>query len=543
MNDDKEEDIYKVEDDNEYVEKVDRTEELKAKLIKYGIIAFACLIILVLLIAILSPKSSNKSTIVKEIKMNTGEKYSTYYSSGTYTWTSSDQNIAKVSDDGEIIALKDGDTTITINAGNESVTYKIHVDKIDSSNIVTNVKMETNTIELEKDKTYDMKVVFSPSNVTDVQLTWVSSDENIVIVESGVIKAKEVGTAMVTVMTPNGNTDSCLVKVLGDGKYNPVESISIESMDISINKGSSYKLVYEIVPSESVNLITWESSDEKVATVENGVVYALFGGKATITAKSGDISKTVDVIVIGEKEEPKVVLDYNTLGLSIGEGFTLNTNDDVSVTWSSSDTSVVVVDQSGNIVALKEGEATIKATTDDDYYDECVVTVSKSNPNDKIELSASSVSISVGGAARLYAKVTPSNNVSGVTWKSSDTSVVTVKGGDVKGIKVGTATITAKLPNGQMASCVVNVSEKVVNVSLVEINVSSVSLKVGKTTQLSAKILPTDATNKSITWSSSDTSVATIDKNGKVTAKKKGSAKIYAKANNGVFDVCAVYVK
>ena len=546
MNDNDEEDIYKVEDDEEYVEKVDKTEELKAKLIRYAIIAFVGLIILILLIAIFSPKSSsNKDAIIKEVTLNAGEKYETNHSKGSYTWTSSNQKVAKVSDDGEIIAVKNGDATVTIKSSNETATYKVHVDAIEESLIVTSVKMEKNTIELEKDKTYNMTVSFFPNSVTNVQLTWSSSDEKIAIVQDGVIKAKEVGTAVITVMTPNGNMDYCLVKVLGDGNYNPVESISIESTDVSMNKGTSYNLVYEVVPSKSVNLITWESSDEKIATVENGIVYALSGGEVTVTAKSGDISKTVNVKVIAEVEveESKVVLDYNTLGLSVGEGFALKVKDDLPITWSSSNPSVVVVDQTGGLIAIAEGESVITATTEDEYYDECVITVSNSSENDKIKLNSNSLSLSVGTTGRLTATVTPSNNVSIVTWKSSDTSIATVKSGEVKAIKEGTTTITAKLPNGQTAECIVNVSKNVVNVAQVQINVNSVTLKKDKSTQLTAKVLPTTATNKAITWSSSDTSIATVDKNGKVTAKKKGSAKIYAKASNGVFDVCSVYVQ
>ena len=78
---------------------------------------------------------------------------------------------------------------------------------------------------------------------------------------------------------------------------------------------------------------------------------------------------------------------------------------------------------------------------------------------------------------------------------------------------------------------------------MIQINVSSVTLNVNDTTQLTATVLPKDATNKTITWSSSNTEVATVDKNGKVTAKKKGSAKIYARSANGVVDDCAVIVK
>ncbi len=544
MNDNNEEDIYKVDDDDDYVIKEEKKNDLGAKLTKYGIITFIALIILVLLIAIFSPKQSTKKDVVtKEITLNAGDKYTIDYSKGTYTWTSSDQGVAKVSDDGEIIALKNGETTVTIKAGSETVTYKVRVDNLDDSIIVTNVKMEKNTIELEKDKTYDMKVEFTPSNVKNVELTWTSSDENVVTVKGGTIKAIAPGTSMVTVMTPNGNIDYCLVKVLGDGKYNPIESITIKSTDVTLNKGTSYNLSYEVLPSESVNLVEWESSNPEVATVENGVIYALASGEVDITAKSGAIEKTINVKVNGETAAPKVVLNYNSLGLKVGEFFNLVVDNDVEVEWISSDSNIVTVDQDGEIYAKGVGEATITAKTEDGFFDECSVVVSEQEVYDKITLNTNSLSLNVGNTARLTATVTPSNNVSEVTWTSSNTNVVTVSNGDIIAKANGTATITAKLPNGEKADCIVTVSTKVVNVLQVQINVSDITLNVNGTAQLSAKVLPSTATNKTITWSSSNTSIATVDKNGKVTAHKKGSAKIYAKASNGVFDVCGVVVK
>ena len=547
MNDKDEEDIYKVDDDEEeYVVKEEKKDDLVAKLIKYGIIAFVILIIFVLLMAILSPKNTvKKEVITKNVNLNTGEKYSIDYSKGTYTWTSSSQSVAKVSDDGEIIALKNGDAIITIKKGNETIEYKVHVDKLEESVVVTNIKMEKNTIELEKNKTYDMKVEFTPSNVSNVELTWTSSNETVATVKNGTIKAVAPGTSIVTVMTPNGNVDYCLVKVLGDGNYNPVESISIKSTDVSLNKGTSYSLTYDVVPSESINLIVWESSNPEVATVENGVVYALKSGEVKVTAKSGDVSKTINVKVNEEKSEelPKVVLNYNNIGLKVGESFTLAVNDKIAVTWTSSNENVITVDQTGKVIAKSEGEAIITAKTSYNSYDECIVVVSKQEVHDKITLNTNSLSLNVGNTGRLTATVTPSNNVSNITWTSNNTSVATVSDGVVVAKANGTATITAKLPNGETAECVVNVSTKVVNVLMIQINVSSVTLNVNDTTQLTATVLPKDATNKTITWTSSNTEVATVDKNGKVTAKKKGSAKIYARSANGVVDDCAVIVK
>lgn len=542
---DDKEDIYKVDDEDDYEEKNDDKENIKKKYIKYGIIAFVCLIVFILLIALLFPggKKKNSEENIKEITLISGDEYALDYSKGTFSWTSSDQTVAKVSNDGKIVALKNGDTTITIKVGSDTVTYKVHVDKVDDSVIVTNVKMEKNTIELEKNKTYDMKVSFTPKDATNVELTWTSSNEKIATVKDGVITAVAPGTCIITVKTTNGNIDNCLVKVLGDGKYNPVESISIDSTDVSLNKGTSYNLSYEVVPSDSINLVTWESSNNEIATVENGIIYALAGGEIEVTAKSGDISKTVKVKVNAEKQEPKFVLNQNNIGLGIGDSYTLSINNDTPVSWNSEDNNIAVVDQNGKVTAKSEGITKIIAKSADGYFDECIVSVSQYSSSEKISLNTNTLSLNINDKVKLIETVTPSNNVSNVTWSSSDTNVATVNNGEVIAINNGTATITASLPNGSSAECVVNVSSKIVKAAMVQINASNITLTVGKTNQLSAKVLPSNTTNKTITWSSSNNDIATVDQNGIVTAKKQGSAKIYAKSANGVFDTCAVIVK
>ena len=348
MNDDNE-DIYKVEDEEEtnFTEKNEEKEDLTKKLIKYGIIAFIAFIVLIFLIAIFFPKGSSKKEeeVTKEVTLTSGDKYTLDYTKGTYTWTSSNQAVAKVSNDGEIVGIKNGDATITIKSGKDTVVYKVHVDNVDDAVTITSIKMEKNTIELEKGKTYDMNVTLTPSNATSAELTWISSDDSIATVKDGKITAVASGTCMVTVRTTNGNTDTCLVKVIGDGSYNPVESIKIESTDVSLNKGTSYNLSYLVEPSDSVNLVTWESSDVSVATVENGVVYALAGGEITVYAKSGDISESVKVTVIEEKKE-EFMLNQTEISMTVGDTYTLGTNNsEIKVTWVSSDVNVASIDQ------------------------------------------------------------------------------------------------------------------------------------------------------------------------------------------------------
>ena len=158
-------------------------------------------------------------------------------------------------------------------------------------------------------------------------------------------------------------------------------------------------------------------------------------------------------------------------------------------------------------------------------------------PVANIILSQSSATLTEGGTLTLTATVTPDDATdNSITWSSSNTSVATVDAnGKVTAKAAGTATITATANDGSgvKASCVVTVEKKVVAVSSITLSQSSATLTEGETLSLTATVKPTNATNKGITWSSSNTSVATVDTNGKVTAIAPGTATITATANDG----------
>lgn len=164
--------------------------------------------------------------------------------------------------------------------------------------------------------------------------------------------------------------------------------------------------------------------------------------------------------------------------------------------------------------------------------------------------NGSAVSIEVGESIPLFAEVTPSNATNQkVTWKSSNPSIVTVGAdtGRIIGISAGTATVTVTTEDGgYTASCKVTVEEgtpTVVPVTGVSL-ISSTTVEVGKSVALSANVLPTNASNKSVTWESNNTSVAIVSRVGRVTGVKEGTAIITVTTEDGGFtDTCTVTVK
>ena len=213
---------------------------------------------------------------------------------------------------------------------------------------------------------------------------------------------------------------------------------------------------------------------------------------------------------------------------------------DKSVTWSSSDPSVATVSESGLVTAVAQGTATITATSnlDNTKSGTCSVTVNAPAapiPVTAIALNKSTTNIAIGDSETLTIIYTPAeaNTGKAVTWTSSNTSVATVdNSGKVIGVTVGTATITATSTTDASitASCAVTV--QAVAVTGVSINPTSANLQIGGSTDLTYTILPANATDKSVSWSSSNTSVATVN-NGHVTAIAAGTATITVTTTDG----------
>lgn len=249
----------------------------------------------------------------------------------------------------------------------------------------------------------------------------------------------------------------------------------------------------------------------------------------------------------GVSDVTGVTLDKTSATLMEGQTTTLTatvspSDADQKVTWSTSNSSVASVSSTGKVTAKKAGTATITAkTADGGYKATCTVTVTKKKVTG-VTLNKTSATITKGYTTTLTATVSPSGANNSVIWSTSDSSVATVSStGKVTAKKAGTAKITATtVEGGYTATCQIAVTEK--TVTGVKLNRTSLSLDVGSTSTLTATISPSGA-NSSVTWSSSDPSVATVSSTGKVTAVKAGTATIMVKtASGGYVAACTVTV-
>jgi len=311
-----------------------------------------------------------------------------------------------------------------------------------------------------------------------------------------------------------------------------VSSVSLNTATIEMVEGETFSLVATVLPKDAeYDGVIWASSNASVASVNSGTVTALKEGTATITASAGGKSATCSVKVSAKIiTVTSVSLDKTILSMQVGETETLTATvipddaTDKAVVWTSSDDAVASV-SNGKITALKSGKATITAKSGT-CSAECVVTVSVNT--ESITLDKTTLSLAVGETATLTATVKPDDATDKtVAWSSSDESVASVDNGKVTAIKSGKATITAKC-GGKVAECAVTVT---VPVSSITLDKATLSLAIGETATLIATVRPDDATDKNVTWTSSNESVANVD-NGKVTAVKAGQAKITAAVGN-----------
>ena len=245
------------------------------------------------------------------------------------------------------------------------------------------------------------------------------------------------------------------------------------------------------------------------------------------------------------------VYEGSTVTISLADAYkrTLMRSMGVTYQWYSENNSYATVTGSTRYNATVKG---IRATSSCKVYFKCsyfidgffrtmdfyyTITVKSTTVSvTSVMLSQSSISLKEGNTYQLSASVYPTNATNkNVNWSSSNTSVATVSNGFVSARSAGTATITCRAADGsgKYAICKVYVEPATTYVSSIALNKTSAFLYVGETTQLSASVSPSSATDKSVGWTSDNTSVAAVSGSGLVTAKSVGTATITCKAKDG----------
>ena len=385
---------------------------------------------------------------------------------------------------------------------------------------------------------------YNPSNVTDKVLYWSSSNENVATVSEGNVKAVGEGTATITATSRDGSkTATCKVNATRVDKA--LKSITMKQSNITLEEGKTGWIGVNYNPSDaSDKVLYWTSSNTDVATVSEGNIKAIREGTATLTATSRDGGRTATCKVTVTSpivHVQSISLKTTSLTMRPGDKTTVyavynpsNVTDKV-LTWTSSNTNVATVSE-GNVTAVGVGTATITAKSrDGGKTATCKVTVSDGTVKlESISLKTTSLSMKKGDKTTVYAVYNPSNVTDKVlTWTSSNTDVATVSEGNVTAVGAGTATITAKSRDGgKTASCTVTVTDGTIKVQSISLKSTTEILTKGSTKTIYAVYNPSNVTDKVLTWSSSNTGVATVSE-GVVKAVGTGVATITAKSRDG----------
>ncbi|MCR5122393.1 MAG: PASTA domain-containing protein [Ruminococcus sp.] len=444
------------------------------------------------------------------------------------------------------------DSSGSSESGGDSGSNNGSGEKHDDPNPIT-VELNTNELTLDIDETSVLSYETDTSKWIVTSEEWTSSKNNIVTVDGkGKVTAVDSGTAKIILTLKGKNSSGEKVTITAECEVTvkpPVQASEIILSETSLEMmiGDTAKLKATVKPDNAKNKrVSWSSSISSVVTVEDGYVKAVGVGTASVIATTSNGKTASCKITVKAPVPTGVTLSQTSVTLNEGESETITATvvpSNViakSVTWTSGNRSVATVSD-GKITAVEEGTTTITATTSNGLKATCTVTVNEILPT-SVSLDQTELTLYENEMTALTETVLPTKAKSkSVTWKSSDTSVVTVSDGKVTPVKAGNATITAETVNGLKASCAVTVMP--LYPTAIKLNITSKEIYQGEHFQLEATLGGDNAKNNKVKWTSSDQKVAYVFSDGRVEGLEPGKATITAETQHGEKAVCKVTVK
>lgn len=452
-------------------------------------------------------------------------------------WTSSNEAVAIVNENGTVTAVANGDAIITATCGDKTATCAVNV-----STKLQSISLDKETMELNKGTTEKLTVRYLPEDTTDPKnVVWTSSNEAVATVaQDGTVTAVAPGQATI-VATCGNKTASCAVEV-----KSPLTAISIgeDIAELLPKQEVVVSVVYTPEDTTDDKTVVWTSSDESIATVKNGKITAIAPGTVTITATCGTITDSITVTVpevhmdsIAIKEPNATIAKNETKTLEVVY-YPENTTDDRKVTWTVDDETIATVSEDGTVTAIAPGTATITATCGDKT---ATATITVVVPLTSISLDKENARIEKGTTTALTVLYNPEDTTDAkdVVWTSLNPSVATVdENGVVTALASGTAVIKAQVGD-KTATCTVTVFVPLTGIEIKE----ETELQKGQTETLTVTFLPEDTTEMlTPTWTSSNPEVATVSADGTIQALKEGTATITVTVGSFV-KTCQVTVK
>ncbi|MBE5825012.1 MAG: hypothetical protein E7307_00100 [Butyrivibrio sp.] len=516
-----------------------------------------------------------------------------------FEWTTSDNSIAAV-EDGVVTGIKGGKVNIQSNIASKTaskeITVTVPLDGLSlTCSAIADGILNDNTYELIRDevKTGTISVEYLPDDATDKKaVTWKSSNTKVATVNSsGAFTLLKAGQTVITATakTSNAAKPTVTASITLNVKV-PITDIKLNKESATLNytgtKPPTLQLSTSIVPADAEGSIdvVYTSSDPNVATVnDKGLVTAVSGGTATITATAGSFSKTCEVevnapvkAIATEAAEKRLFTTENSSQLTAT--LTPLYTSDKGVTFASSDTSVFTVSEgtktgSGEVtitgksgvatvtlnrVAAENGEATLSVSTENGKFRKDVkVVIAKPTEDftihaegDEEDLSGKELNkMQLGASTKYICDVFPADAYdNSIIWESSNPTVARITAIDessslVSYIGKGTATITCT--NNNAPTPIVKSFEVTTGIYADAISLSRDTLELyeDESYGLTAAILPEGTEEGAVvSFTSDNTDVATVDNSGNVTAIAAGTAVITASSDGLTSADCTVTV-
>ena len=484
-------------------------------------------------------------------------------------WGSSKQSVATVSDAGLVTAVGEGSAKITATAGGKTATCVVTVTKPEGPVVhVESVSLDKTDASLEIGQSLTLTATVLPENAADKSVEWKSTNPAIAEVDqNGTVTAISSGAVTITVTTNDGEkAAACEITVTE--VFVPVESVTFEHADLIVFKGDSYQINVTVLPENATNkTITWTSSDSAIASIsQEGIITGLGSGQVEITAKAGDIVATcvvMAIVIVDEYDGEENGHYWVDLGLPSG------------IKWATCNVGADNATQTGSWfawgeVSAKDSESnppySFKNFTTGKYLK--YVTESRFGDIDNLfvlEPQDDAAHVQWGGDWRMPSQADVQELIDNTTYepvqqygkwgarltsKNNGHSIFILTDSNKNGDYFTSSLVKA---SSNCATGIIlreggirfsNFSREIicpiravvgtssyVPVESLESDESDITILAGQTRTLSVRVLPENATYKTVIWTSDDESVAVVDEDGNMTAV--GSGYTYVRAIAG----------
>lgn len=393
--------------------------------------------------------------------------------SNAYTrliWSSENESVATVDQNGNVKAISLGTAIITVTSenGRYHATSTVYVKPVN----VTEISIKASLLSVNVGEMIKLKAMVSPSNATNKNFTWVSLNKDIATVDqNGFVTGIQKGEAVIQAITEDGNlTDAVTISVTI-----PLEGIDFEQNEVSLAIRDKLQIVPLFKPIDASNQnLTWESADETIATVDQeGLITGISEGTTAIVATSeeGYIAfcevtvYTVYAEAIEITEQPTEIEFGSTGKIKITFEPTNTTNQ--KLIWTSSDESIAIVDDEGNVIAVGEGPVTITAVSEDGGFTVSTEIMVHFTHIEKLILDKEKVEMLAGETSALKATILPENSSNkNLSYKSQNTGIANVdENGLITGVSQGKTVITVTSEDGsKTAECTVTIHPRAIYV-------------------------------------------------------------------------------